>query len=348
MGGVEVDTEGIRKEACLLGLVELDGCNGRGCTDGSSGILGGLLGGGEGGEEVGEDEVPGPHIHGFLLTPYCVGVGIEVSLLCDEVEGEGVELLQAHKGNVLDVVLCTGLEEEIVHLARTVDNASDLGGWVDGLWCIGDDTAEARCVRGVGEVGELGEGGLIAEEPLGSHDDERLSEITVDLAAEDVEVVGGGSAVDDTPVGVLHLFALALVLGRDLGGVRIGELEEALEAGRAVFGSCTIISVGEEEDQATLAHPLHLTTGNELIDDDLGSVGEVTKLGLPQDERVGILEGVAKLKTQHSEFGERGVGDGEHGLLGGDVAEGSVGAAILLVVQHGVAVGEGTTLDVLA
>jgi len=176
----------------------------------------------EGGEEVGENEVPGSHVHGFFLTPYDVCIGVEFCLLRNEVEGEGVELLQAHNGDIFGVVICASLQQEIVHLAGAEDDASDLGGRVDGLWCgLRDDTAEPRCVRGVSEIGELREARLVTEEPLGCHAHKRLPEVTVHLAAKDVEVVGRSCTVDNTPVSVLHLSALALVLRGHLGGVRV-------------------------------------------------------------------------------------------------------------------------------
>ena len=46
--------------------------------------------------------------------------------------------------------------------------------------------------------------------------------------------------------------------------------------------------------------PLVLGRGDELIDDDLGAVGEVAELGLPEDERLGPLHAVAVVEAQHA------------------------------------------------
>ena len=50
--------------------------------------------------------------------------------------------------------------------------------------------------------------------------------------------------------------------------------------------------------QAGLAHPLGLARGDELIDDALGGVGEVTELRLPQDEVLRGVHVVAELEAE--------------------------------------------------
>ena len=47
-----------------------------------------------------------------------------------------------------------------------------------------------------------------------------------------------------------------------------------------MLGSHSLVSVGKEHHEARLTDPLGLTRGDELIDDALGGVGEVTELGL--------------------------------------------------------------------
>ena len=49
----------------------------------------------------------------------------------------------------------------------------------------------------------------------------------------------------------------------------------------------TIVTVRQAHDETGTLKPLDFTRGNELIDDNLGSVGKVTKLSLPHDEGVG-------------------------------------------------------------
>lgn len=57
------------------------------------------------------------------------------------------------------------------------------------------------------------------------------------------------------------------------------------------------VAMGQHHDQATLPHPLGLTTGDELVNDALGSVGKVTKLSLPAHQGIGVGHGVAQLET---------------------------------------------------
>ena len=48
---------------------------------------------------------------------------------------------------------------------------------------------------------------------------------------------------------------------------------------------------------------------------DLRAVGEVAELGLPQDERVGVLQRVAQLKAEDAKLGQRAVADRELAVL---------------------------------
>lgn len=42
----------------------------------------------------------GPHVHGLLLAPHELSVGVAPQLTAHQVEGEGCQLLQAHQGNL--------------------------------------------------------------------------------------------------------------------------------------------------------------------------------------------------------------------------------------------------------
>jgi hypothetical protein len=55
--------------------------------------------------------------------------------------------------------------------------------------------------------------------------------------------------------------------------------------------------MGQQHDKAGLTHPFGLSRGDELIDDALGSVVEVSKLSLPADQGVGVGHGVTQLKS---------------------------------------------------
>lgn len=152
-------------------------------------------------------------------------------------------------------------------------------------------------------------------------------------------------------VGNLHVAVLVLtlkLLGRGVNArILVAELEETLDTSGRVLGTLAVITVGKGHDEAGTLHPLALTRGKELINDDLSSVGEITELGLPHVEAVGVLEGVTVLETEDTILGEGRVRDDELALVLADVLERSVGVLSLLVVEDGVALREGTTLNIL-
>ena len=55
-----------------------------------------------------------------------------------------------------------------------------------------------------------------------------------------------------------------------------------------MFGSLALEAVGQQHDQPAHTQPFRFAGSNELIDDDLGAVGEITELGLPQHQLAGV------------------------------------------------------------
>lgn len=53
----------------------------------------------------------------------------------------------------------------------------------------------------------------------------------------------------------------------------------------------------KQKNDPVLPDPLGLTRADELVDDALGRVVKVSKLGLPQNQRVGAGHGKAELET---------------------------------------------------
>jgi hypothetical protein len=104
---------------------------------------------------------------------------------------------------------------------------------------------------------------LVPQQRLGGHDHQRLAEITKQLAAQDVEIIGRRRAIGD-----LHI-----VLG--------AQLQVALEPGRAVLRPLAFIAVGQEHHEAARAQPLGFAGGDELVDDRLRAVGEIAELRFP-------------------------------------------------------------------
>lgn len=174
-----------------------------------------------------------------------------------------------------------------------------------------------------------------------------LSELPAHLSAKNVEQVGRFGHVDNLHVAVLVLTSELVLRGED-ARILIGELKVSLETSRRVLGTLSVVAVGQRHDETGSLHPLDLTRGDKLVNDTLGVVGEITELGLPHDEGVGRLERVTVLETESAELAERRVGNDELALVLAEVLERSVGVLRLLVVEDGMTLREGTTLNVLA
>ena len=148
------------------------------------------------------------------------------------------------------------------------------------------------------------------------------------LTSKCVEELGRGRRLDDLQV------------------VFSAELQEAFEAGGGVFRTLAFVAVREKHDETARLTPLGFGRGDELVDHDLRTVGEVAELGFPDDERVRSFERVAVVEAEDGIFRERGIDQLDFGSSDG--AERAVFGVVRRVVQYGVAVREGATFAVLA
>lgn len=69
------------------------------------------------------------------------------------------------------------------------------------------------------------------------------------------------------------------------------QLEVTLDAARGMVGSLTLVAVGQEHDDTGVLLPLLLGGGDELVDDGLRTLCEVTELSLPRHEGVLAFDG---------------------------------------------------------
>ena len=175
-----------------------------------------------------------------------------------------------------------------------------------------------------------GRGAVEAQQPLRGEDDQRPRLADQRLAAQQVEVLGGGARVGDADVA--------------LGGQR----QEALDAGAGVLRPGALVAVREQQGEAAGLSPLGLAGDDEAVDDHLAGVGEVAELRLPEDQRVRGRRRVAVLEAEAGDLRERAVVELEGGVGVGEVLHRAVLEAGLLVVEDEVAVGEGAALGVLA
>ena len=150
------------------------------------------------------------------------------------------------------------------------------------------------------------------------------------LGAQQVEVLGRRARHRDRHV----------VLG--------AQLQEALDARRAVVRALTLVAVREEQgDRAALA-PLGLAGGDELVDDGHRAVDEVAELGLPEHQRLGAGDRVAVLEAERGVLAEQRVVDVERCDPVAQVLERGVLAAGQPVDEGRVALDERAAARVLA
>ena len=107
----------------------------------------------------------------------------------------------------------------------------------------------------------------------------------------------------------------------------------------------------QHERDAVDATPLDFARGNELVDHHLRTVGKIAKLGFPDDQGVGVVRGIAVFKAQHRFLGQDRVDNGKGRLVVGCILQRNIGTGVpllaVLVVNHRMAVGEGTASAVL-
>ena len=115
-----------------------------------------------------------------------------------------------------------------------------------------------------------------------------------------------------------------------------------------MFRPLPFIAMRQQHDQARHAQPLGLARGDELINDYLRAIGEVTKLTFPQHHRLRIGQRIAVIKTKHAKFREQRIEGFKLRLTIADVIERRVFSLACLINQHSMAMAEGAALHIFA
>jgi hypothetical protein len=143
------------------------------------------------------------------------------------------------------------------------------------------------------------------------------------------------------------MLTLELLSAWEDARILVRQLEITLHTARRVLWTLSVVTVRKRHDETRTLHPLNLTRGDELIDDTLGVVGEVTELGLPHNKRIWRGQRVTVLEAETTKLRQGRVRDNKLALVLADVLERSIGSLALLVVEDGMALREGTTLNIL-
>ena len=124
-------------------------------------------------------------------------------------------------------------------------------------------------------------------------------------------VVGWCCAVQHKPAAVMHLLHLKVLIlwGKVVCVITAQILQIPLQPRTGVLRSHTLVSMRQENYNATLSDLLGLSTVDKLIKDALCIVGKIPKLGFPADQRIWIRHRVAELKAQYSKLRKRAVTD---------------------------------------
>ena len=80
--------------------------------------------------------------------------------------------------------------------------------------------------------------------------------------------------------------------------------QEAFDTRRTVFGALAFVTVWQQHDESVVLPPLVFGGHQILVDDDLRSVNEVTKLCFPQNQCFRIGMGIAVFKTKRGILAE--------------------------------------------
>src|SRR6516165_1202823 len=104
----------------------------------------------------------------------------------------------------------------------------------------------------------------------------------------------------------------------------------------------------EQQGEAAALSPLVFGRDDELVDDDLAAVAEVSELRFPADERVLIRDRIAVLEAERCELRQRGVVDHERRGVVAEVGERNVFLLGEMVDDHRMALREGASARVLA
>mmetsp|Transcript_22054 Transcript_22054/g.36499 ORF Transcript_22054/g.36499 Transcript_22054/m.36499 type:complete len:206 (-) Transcript_22054:435-1052(-) len=155
----------------------------------------------------------GSHILGFLLGPNDFGLGEKGSILGDAVKGKGGNLFQTNNGHIGNTTLFSLRQEFVVDLTSAKDKCLHILRVGHNTFIRLVQNALKVCTRT--HLVKRRDATLVAEQVLGCHHNERLTEVTMNLTTETMEVTGWRSAVHHLPIRLLNLHSFVGCHGWD-------------------------------------------------------------------------------------------------------------------------------------
>src|SRR5690625_316744 len=222
--------------------------------------------------------VPSALGHRLLLTPHhALQCAVGLKDFFQRLFGKRIKLFQTHQGSVVDLTGHALFQQVVVYLAATENHSLH-------LLRIQLFVTDHRVEMPFGQIFQCGGGQLVTQYPFGTHHNQRTTHGANRLTTQQMEYLRRGRG--DTDMSMLF-------------GTR---LQEALNARRCMFGALPFVPVGEQDRQAAQTTPLVLTTGDELVDNYLGTIGKIAELRFPDYQTFGGGGGVAILKREHRFF----------------------------------------------
>ncbi len=154
---------------------------------------------------------------------------------------------------------------------------------------------------------------LVAQQRFRRHQDQGLADVALELAAQDVEVIGRVAAI-----GHLHI-----VFG--------AHLQEAFKARGGMFRTLAFIAMRQQADESRHAQPFALARRDELIEQHLRAIGEIAELALPKRQGVGFRQGISIFEPEHSLFREHRIDDLIAALAVANMVQRHIAAFVFLV-----------------
>ena len=122
---------------------------------------------------------------------------------------------------------------------------------------------------------------------LGVMTDQRLAPTSQRLPAQHVKILRGRGGLANLDV------------------VARRKLKVSLNARARMLRTLPFVSVRKKHHDAGEQIPFVFACRDELVDDDLRAVGEITELRFPQNERFGIIAAESVFKAQNGRLGKR-------------------------------------------
>ena len=104
-----------------------------------------------------------------------------------------------------------------------------------------------------------------------------------------------------------------------------------------MFRALAFVAVRQQHHQTAHAQPLDLAGGDKLINNDLCAVGEITKLGFPKNQHLGLGKTVAVFEAKHTGFRKRAVDHLIRGLAEPDIVQRREFFIVFLIGEDGMA-----------